>query len=311
MENIVAIPATVVSINDAVPLHCVICFQRSAVEKASNLLRCAVVAHPYAPLGGTSDDPVVALVADTLISKGFIVATFNFRGAGVSGGRTSWTSKPELEDYLTIVGFLSRFCASLLHHGGVSEQKRLVNANKIKIILGGYSYGSMIARQVESAQVIFDAFVPDVPSPLGNIAIQAQELAIRYKNERSPESSMSIDTHRDLEPPSHVDTAYLLISPLLSPVASILALSLSNLISKNKREQEDLQRLTSHYTLALSGTDDIFTSSARLHSWASNLFNEPDSRFTFRQIDGAGHFWREDGVRELLRDSIRDWVKGF
>lgn len=39
----------------------------------------AVVAHPYAPLGGCYDDPVVAVIASTLLQLGFVVATFNFR----------------------------------------------------------------------------------------------------------------------------------------------------------------------------------------------------------------------------------------
>lgn len=39
----------------------------------------AVVAHPYAPLGGCFDDPIVDLAAGTLLQLGFLVATFNFR----------------------------------------------------------------------------------------------------------------------------------------------------------------------------------------------------------------------------------------
>jgi hypothetical protein len=39
----------------------------------------AIVAHPYAPLGGSYDDPIVDLVAGTLLQVGFMVATFNFR----------------------------------------------------------------------------------------------------------------------------------------------------------------------------------------------------------------------------------------
>src|ERR1700753_1754318 len=39
----------------------------------------AVVAHPYAPLGGSWDDPVVMTVVKALLGKGFVVGTFNFR----------------------------------------------------------------------------------------------------------------------------------------------------------------------------------------------------------------------------------------
>lgn len=41
----------------------------------------AIVAHPYAPLGGSYDDGIVALVGTTLLRAGFLVATFNFRYA--------------------------------------------------------------------------------------------------------------------------------------------------------------------------------------------------------------------------------------
>ena len=39
----------------------------------------AVFAHPYAPLGGSYDDPAVETVAATLLRLGFLVVTFNFR----------------------------------------------------------------------------------------------------------------------------------------------------------------------------------------------------------------------------------------
>ena len=39
----------------------------------------AVFAHPYAPLGGCYDDPVVDIVAATLLRLGYLVGTFNFR----------------------------------------------------------------------------------------------------------------------------------------------------------------------------------------------------------------------------------------
>lgn len=93
----------------------------------------AVFAHPYAPLGGCYDDPVVDIAAGTLLKLGFLVGTFNFRlvglppcsqllfpsmltiiprqprGAQGSAGRTSWTAKAEHADYQTFIGFLSHY----------------------------------------------------------------------------------------------------------------------------------------------------------------------------------------------------------
>ena len=39
----------------------------------------AVLAHPYAPLGGSQDDPVVWAIGREILRKGFVLGTFNFR----------------------------------------------------------------------------------------------------------------------------------------------------------------------------------------------------------------------------------------
>jgi hypothetical protein len=41
--------------------------------------RGAIVAHPYAPLGGCYDDPVVSFIGGELLQSDCIVGTFNFR----------------------------------------------------------------------------------------------------------------------------------------------------------------------------------------------------------------------------------------
>ena len=41
--------------------------------------KAAVVAHPYAPMGGCYDDPVVGVIASELLRDAFFVGTFNFR----------------------------------------------------------------------------------------------------------------------------------------------------------------------------------------------------------------------------------------
>lgn len=39
----------------------------------------AIIAHPYAPLGGSFYDPIVTAVGELFLQKGFIVGVFNFR----------------------------------------------------------------------------------------------------------------------------------------------------------------------------------------------------------------------------------------
>ena len=38
-----------------------------------------IMAHPYAPMGGSYDDRVVGIVVDEMLKAGYIVGTFNFR----------------------------------------------------------------------------------------------------------------------------------------------------------------------------------------------------------------------------------------
>lgn len=38
-----------------------------------------IIAHPYAPMGGSYDDRVVGIVLDEFLTAGWVVGTFNFR----------------------------------------------------------------------------------------------------------------------------------------------------------------------------------------------------------------------------------------
>lgn len=75
---------TIPSIHDDIDLDC-----RIYNPPATTLLpsaskppwspRGAVVAHPYAPLGGCYDDSIVLAVVEECLNKGLVVGTFNFR----------------------------------------------------------------------------------------------------------------------------------------------------------------------------------------------------------------------------------------
>ena len=49
------------------------------LEKDVSRKKAAIIAHPYAPLGGSFDDHVVSETTKLLLDHGFIVGTFNFR----------------------------------------------------------------------------------------------------------------------------------------------------------------------------------------------------------------------------------------
>ncbi|KAI0810426.1 Alpha/Beta hydrolase protein [Xylaria sp. FL0064] len=135
----------------------------------------AVIAHPYAPLGGCFDDPIVDVVAGTVLQLGFLAATFNFRGAGSSEGRTSWTSKPEQADYISVVGFLAYYvrhldrspsaCDAAQHHQNI-------------MLLAGYSYGALVVTRLPSLDTILAYFAtPAVHTAEAEIRLRAQYLA--------------------------------------------------------------------------------------------------------------------------------------
>lgn len=73
---------TVPSVYDGIQLDCRIYLPRE-LQQPRNTPRWkkqgAIVAHPYAPLGGCYDDPVVSFVGGELLRGGYVVGAFNFR----------------------------------------------------------------------------------------------------------------------------------------------------------------------------------------------------------------------------------------
>jgi hypothetical protein len=72
---------TIPSIQDNIRLDCRLYHPSVSQRKLSKptAVSAAIIAHPYAPLGGSQDDPVVSTVGSVLLKHGFIVGTFNFR----------------------------------------------------------------------------------------------------------------------------------------------------------------------------------------------------------------------------------------
>ena len=71
---------TIPSVHDDIELDCRLYYPRRSEQNFGLFGKAfAVFAHPYAPLGGSYDDPIVALAAGTLLRHGCILITFNFR----------------------------------------------------------------------------------------------------------------------------------------------------------------------------------------------------------------------------------------
>ncbi|TKA75051.1 hypothetical protein B0A55_05992 [Friedmanniomyces simplex] len=166
---------TIPSVEDDTTLECRIyhpAILGSILHRGSRDLKGAIFAHPYAPLGGCYDDPVVLSVTEMLVRMGYVVATFNFRGAGGSHGKTSWTGKSEIEDHVSIVGFMLYYLRTLRHTRQdqdalspiVSADERNGStiapsgARPLPVLLGGYSYGSLVLARLPPVLAIQKRF---------------------------------------------------------------------------------------------------------------------------------------------------------
>ncbi|KAL9038780.1 MAG: hypothetical protein Q9214_005146 [Letrouitia sp. 1 TL-2023] len=161
----------------------------------------AIVAHPYAPLGGDYDNPIVLRLAHEFWSLGYIVGTFNFRGAGRSTGRTTWSSQSEVTDYSTFIGFFYYFLwelypiahEELRQDAGNQSSSRssviiarapLAKSSTIPLILAGYSYGAFIALNLPPIQFVLNQLTHVFKgTPETQIRMRAHNLADQYKRE--------------------------------------------------------------------------------------------------------------------------------
>ncbi|CAG9942995.1 unnamed protein product [Clonostachys rosea f. rosea IK726] len=176
-----ALTFTLPSLHDNLTLNCRIYHPLGLVASNSAAgwrpKHAAVLGHPYAPLGGSYDDPVLEEVAAHLVRAGFVVATFNFRGAANSEGRTSWSAKPEREDYTTLVGFLTYYIHYLDH-----RESRPQNPGSPILLMGGYSYGAMITTQIPPLSSILAQFTsPSIASTPGLLRTRAESLGTQQR----------------------------------------------------------------------------------------------------------------------------------
>lgn len=110
-----------------------------------------------------------------------------------------------------------------------------------------------------------------------------------------------------------VDVSYLLVSPVLLPFSTQLLPPgpLMPPFGLNRREPDGNPGALFRQkpTLAVFGMKDGFTSSRRLRTWAEKVEKEStNSSFVWKQIEGAGHFWREQGAMKALQDQLISWI---
>lgn len=340
---------TLPSIHDAILLDARI-YHPLALSPTSTR-HAAIVAHPYAPLGGSYDDPIVDDVASHLLKKGFIVATFNFRGAGGSAGRTSWTAKPERGDYMTLVGFLVYY----VHHLGAAHSER---GERPVLLMAGYSYGAMITTQLPPLAEILAPFArPSTSSGAGQIRTRAESLGYQQRSllnthsrrslrvgEGSPKRShdgrrsFSLDDAEEklrkgvqhfmaktkhgsrnsspsglTAPPKDLvlspvtdlvqpEAAYLIVSPLQGMISHLATMS------RSPQDAAAEEKLKDHHTLAVYGDEDVFVSAQKLRAWTMKMEVTEGSLFKAKEVQGAGHFWVEEGVLGHMMGYVDEFV---
>lgn len=91
-----------------------------------------ILAHPYGPLGGNFNNPVIVSLFTLFASLGFSTLRLNFRGAGESTGKTSYQGQGEIDDILSSYKFVKSRSAANPSQAQVKS-----------VILVGYSYGAI------------------------------------------------------------------------------------------------------------------------------------------------------------------------
>ena len=198
---------------------------------------------------------------------------------------------------------------------GIHADGRHPGGHSNHLILGGYSYGSMIASHVPTLDVILDLFQPEASSldtPIAQIGRAARNIAAESIPSWQPTQPDNFVDGPELHAPTTV--SYLLISPLLPPVSqfltafSTLSVNVGGGSAQARLAARPIDQLSMHRTLALFGNQDTFTSARKLQRWSAELGCVPHSRFQGCEIEGAGHFWREEGVEMHARQALREWL---
>ncbi|EDU50141.1 hypothetical protein PtrSN002B_000335 [Pyrenophora tritici-repentis] len=192
---------TIPSIHDDTTLDCrlyhpdVLLKPKDSSEIVQWKRRGIVMAHPYASMGGSYDDRVVGIVVEEFLHAGWMVGTFNFRGANTSKGRTSWSGRPELDDYNSFAAFFMHYMSYIQPHltktPGVAftpkqspippEMREAAQTQPDTcpvVVLGGYSYGSLILKNLPPVPTILQPFsAPLAGSAADEIILRARKLA--------------------------------------------------------------------------------------------------------------------------------------
>jgi hypothetical protein len=218
---------------------------------------------------------------------------------------TSSSNRPDLQDDRNLAA----------SEAGKDQGKAPSSA--VELILGGYSYGSMIVSHLPTVEDVLKLFSqPARSSPAKGISLKAEELSKTW-NEGPPNRTQESQNGTDQVTMPKI--SYLLVSPILPPVSMFVTmfsrisffsgtssgLSLQGTHMSTPPPDEQLLR---HSTFIVYGTNDKFTPRMKIRRWVDNLCSASGSNVDSREIDGAGHFWVERDTALQMRWALREWL---
>ena len=129
----------------------------------------------------------------------------------------------------------------------------------------------------------------------------------------TPRPPISKSSCNDLD----FEVAYLIISPVLPPVAGLTTMFskptferndplTGKLVLKDKSPKDE--KFGTSSTCLIYGTKDMFTSSKKVEKWAQDMSSRAGHRFCSNEIEGAGHFWTEENAPQRLQSIIATWL---
>lgn len=139
--------------------------------------------------------------------------------------------------------------------------------------------------------------------------IRRRSSGVRPTTKSDPMRSEESIHSGNATPVPGVRVMYLLISPVLPPLAHTLVPPASWTGLKGGLDKSTGVGEMTCQTLAVWGSIDSFTSNRRLRAWAERMSKAGSNTFKWTAFEGAGHFWRENGTMKLMTEKIGSWTR--